>query len=89
MPASRLGEAQAVLDAMIAAFGRRRSVERAEVHMRLSRVAQAAGNLEEALTQLDTASSMDRTHTSILRALGELSHQAGQLDVRNALTARC
>ena len=78
--AGRLAEAQAVLDAMIAAFGRRRSVERAEVHLRLSRVAQAAGNLEEALSQLDTASSMDRTHTGILRALGELSHQAGQLD---------
>ncbi|MFT3921222.1 MAG: tetratricopeptide repeat protein [Myxococcales bacterium] len=78
--AGRLPEAQAVLDGMIAAFGRRRSVERAEVHLRLSRVAQAAGNLEEALAQLDTASSMDRSHTGILRALGELSYDSGQLD---------
>ncbi len=78
--ANQLSEAKSVLDAMIAGFGRRRSAERAEIHMRLSRVAQAAGNMEEALSQLDTASSMDRTHTGILLALGELAHEAGEFE---------
>lgn len=78
--AGRLDEARAVLDAMLQAFGRRRSPERAEVHLRLARVAQAAGDMEEALSQLDTASGMDRTHLGILRALGELAQKAGQLD---------
>src|SRR5690606_29609552 len=69
-----------LLEGMVQAFGRRRSPERAEVHLRLSRVAQAEDNLEEALAQLDNASSMDRTHAGILRELGDLSHRAGQLD---------
>jgi tetratricopeptide (TPR) repeat protein len=78
--AGRLAEAKTLLQAMVDAFGRRRSPERAEVHLRLARVAQAEGNTEEALSQLDTASSMDRAHVGILRELGELSQTAGQLD---------
>jgi len=78
--AGRVDEARSVLDAMLQAFGRRRSPERAEVHLRLARVAQAAGDMDEALSQLDTASGMDRTHVGILRALGELAQKAGQLD---------
>lgn len=78
--AGRASEAREVLDAMVLEFGRRRSPERAELHMRLSRVAEAEGNVEEALTQLDTAASMDRSHAGILRSLGELAQKAGQLD---------
>ncbi len=78
--AGRIDEAREVLDAMVQAFGRRRSPERAEVHLRLARVAQAAGDMDEALSQLDTASGMDRSHLGILRALGELAQKAGQLD---------
>lgn len=76
----QLEDARVLLDNMVQAFGRRRSPERAEVHMRLAKVAQAAGNTEEALSQLDTAAGMDRAHVGILRSLGELAHEAGQLD---------
>ncbi|HEY6882000.1 MAG TPA: tetratricopeptide repeat protein [Polyangiales bacterium] len=75
-----LTEARSVLQTMIDEFGRRRSPERAELHTRLSRVAKAEGNLEEALAQLDQAASMDRAHPSTLRALGELALEAKQLD---------
>ncbi len=78
--AGRLDEARTVLDAMVQSFGRRRSPERAEVHLRLARVAQAQGEIEEALSQLDTASGMDRSHLGILRALGALAQEAGQLE---------
>ncbi len=78
--AGRLDEARGVLETMVQGFGRRRSPERAEVHLRLARVAQAAGDTEEALTQLDTASGMDRSHLGILRTLGDLSQKAGQLE---------
>jgi len=78
--AGRLDEARTVLDTMVQGFGRRRSPERAEVHLRLARVAQAAGDAEEALSQLDTASGMDRAHLGILRALGEMAQKAGQLE---------
>jgi uncharacterized protein (TIGR02996 family) len=78
--AGRIPEARAALDELVAVFGRRRSPERAEVHLRLSRVARAERNLPEAIAQLETASSMDRAHPGILRELGELSLQAGDLD---------
>ena len=78
--ATRLDEAKRVLDDMVQEYGRRRSPERAELHLRLSRVAKARGEIEEALTQLDTAASMDRSHPDILRALGELALAAGQLE---------
>jgi tetratricopeptide (TPR) repeat protein len=78
--AGRLDEAKGVLDALVLEFGRRRSPERAEVHVRLSRVAKAAGDLREALVQLDTASSMDRAHVGILYELGALAQEAGELD---------
>jgi tetratricopeptide (TPR) repeat protein len=78
--AGQLEPAKQVLDALVLGFGRRRSPERAEVHVRLSRVAKAAGDLSEALAQLDQAASMDRSHSGILRELGALAQQAGELD---------
>jgi predicted Zn-dependent protease len=78
--AGRLSEAKEVLDALVLGFGRRRSPERAEVHVRLARVAKAGGDLSEALAQLDLAASMDRGHTGILRELGALAQEAGELD---------
>jgi tetratricopeptide (TPR) repeat protein len=78
--AGRLDEAKAVLDALVLEFGRRRSPERAEVHVRLARVARAAGDMREALVQLDTASSMDRAHVGILHELGALAQEAGELE---------
>jgi tetratricopeptide (TPR) repeat protein len=78
--AERLDAAREVLEAMVNEYGRRRSPERAELHLRLSRVAKGAGQIDEALAQLDNAASMDRAHPAILRALGQLAVEAGQLE---------
>lgn len=78
--AGRLPEARALLEAIVNEFGRRRSPERALVHYQLAQVAHAAGDLKEALDQLDKASSMDLGHAGILRLLGRLSREAGQAD---------
>jgi tetratricopeptide (TPR) repeat protein len=75
-----LEEARTVLQTLVEEYGRRRSPERAELHTRLSRVAKAEGNIEEALSQLDQAASMDRAHPTTLRALGELAIEAKQLE---------
>lgn len=78
--AGRLDEARSLLEALIESFGRRRSAERAEVHVRLARVAHAQDKVEEAIDQLEQASKMAAGNVSILRALAETSHSAGQLD---------
>jgi tetratricopeptide (TPR) repeat protein len=78
--AGRLDEARTLLEALIESFGRRRSAERAEVHVRLARVAHAQDKVDEAIDQLEQASKMAAGNVSILRALAETSHSAGQLD---------
>ncbi|MFO0682955.1 MAG: tetratricopeptide repeat protein [Sandaracinus sp.] len=78
--AGRLDEARAVLEQMITDFGRRRSPERAHAHYQLAQVAHAAGDIKEALDHLDKASSMDLGHAGILRLLGQLAREGGQLD---------
>jgi tetratricopeptide (TPR) repeat protein len=78
--AGRLDEARTLLEELIGSFGRRRSAERAEVHVRLARVAHAQDKAEEAIDQLERASKMAAGNVSILRALAEASHSAGQLD---------
>lgn len=80
LASGRLDEARALLEAIVTEFGRRRSADRALVHFQLARVAQAAGDLKEALDQLDKASSMDLAHAGILRLLGQLAREAGQAD---------
>ncbi|HVI00949.1 MAG TPA: tetratricopeptide repeat protein [Enhygromyxa sp.] len=78
--AGRLDEARTLLEQLIEGFGRRRSAQRAEVHVRLARVAHAQGRVEEAVDQLEEASKMAAGNVSILRALAETAHRAGQLD---------
>lgn len=78
--AGRLAEARTVLEQMITDFGRRRSPERAHAHYQLAQVAHAAGDIKEALDHLDKASSMDLGHAGILRLLGQLAREGGQLD---------
>lgn len=73
-------EARRILDAMLAEFGRRRTPERAAVHYHLARIAQAEGNLVEALGQLESASSIERSDPKILRLLGDVARQKGELD---------
>jgi tetratricopeptide (TPR) repeat protein len=78
--AGRNDEARTLLEQLIEGFGRRRSAQRAEVHVRLARVAHAQGRVEEAVDQLEEASKMAAGNVSILRALAETAHRAGQLD---------
>ncbi len=77
---NRLDDARALLEQMIADFGRRRSPERANAHYQLAQVAHAAGDIKEALDHLDKASGMDLAHPGILRLLGQLAREGGQLD---------
>ncbi|MEX1367983.1 MAG: tetratricopeptide repeat protein, partial [Nannocystaceae bacterium] len=78
--AGRLDEARALLTGLITDFGRRRSAERAGVHLQLARVAHAQGDTAEALDQLETASKMDSGNPTIMRTLAETAREAGELD---------
>ena len=78
--AGRFEEARDILDAMLAEFGRRRTPERAAVHYHLARIAQAQGDLDQALTQLEAASSIERSDPKILKLLGDVARQKGGLD---------
>jgi tetratricopeptide (TPR) repeat protein len=76
----RLDEARAVLDGLVAEFGRRRTPERAGFHFQLARVARSRGETDAALEQLDLAASMDAGNASVTLELGQLASEAGQLD---------
>ncbi len=78
--AGKLPEARTLLTELIADFGRRRSAERAALHVELARVAQAEGKTEEAMTEMESASKMDSSNTAIQRELAEMAREAGQLD---------
>ncbi len=78
--AGRLDEAREILEVLAKSFGRRRSAERAAVHYQLARVAHAAGDLDEAMGQLEKARKMDMSHPGILRMAGRMATEAGQLD---------
>lgn len=78
--AGRLDEARNLLGALIESFGRRRSAQRADVHVRLARVAQAQGKAAEAIDELEEASKMAPGNVGILRELAQTAHAAGQLD---------
>lgn len=78
--AGKLPEARTALSELIADFGRRRSPERAVLHVELARVAQAEGKLDEAMNELEQASKMDVNNALVLKELAELARHAGQLD---------
>ncbi|HVW30751.1 MAG TPA: tetratricopeptide repeat protein [Polyangiaceae bacterium] len=78
--AGRFDEASALLEAMLAEFGRRRTPERAAVHYHLARIAQARGDLVHALSHLESASSIERSDPKILRLLGDVARQKGELE---------
>lgn len=77
--AQRFAEARAILEKMLADFGRRRSPDRAHVHTKLAALARAEGNRVEALAQLELATSMDITNQAALHMLAELSQEDGDL----------
>jgi len=78
--AGRLDDAHALLTGLIADFGRRRSPDRAQVHLQLARVAHAQGNNSDALDHLERASKMDSANPTIMRTLAELARETGQYD---------
>jgi tetratricopeptide (TPR) repeat protein/Tfp pilus assembly protein PilF len=78
--AGKLVEARAVLAELITDFGRRRSPERAALHVELARVSQAEGKIDEAMTEMEAASKMDGSNAAIQKELAEMARSAGQLD---------
>jgi tetratricopeptide (TPR) repeat protein len=76
--AGKLPEARAALQDLINDFGRRRSPERAALHVELARVAQAEGKLDEAMAEMESASKMDVSNAAIQKELAEMARTAGQ-----------
>ncbi|MGN6104620.1 MAG: hypothetical protein ACTHU0_05925, partial [Kofleriaceae bacterium] len=78
--AGKLPEARAALTELINDFGRRRSPERAALHVELARVAQAEGKIDEAMAEMEAASKMDVSNAGIQKELAEMARAANQLD---------
>jgi tetratricopeptide (TPR) repeat protein len=78
--AGRLQPARGLLESLLSEFGRRRTPERANVHYQLALIERAEGNLEPALEQLDAASKIQRTDPVILKTLGDVAQQKGELE---------
>lgn len=78
--AGKLVEARTALTELINDFGRRRSPERAALHVELARVAQAEGKIDEAMSEMEAASKMDVSNAAIQKELAEMARSAGQLD---------
>lgn len=78
--AGRLQPARGLLESLLNEFGRRRTPERASVHYQLALIERAEGNLDQALEQLDAASKIQRTDPVILKTLGDVAQQKGELE---------
>ncbi|MCP4599895.1 MAG: hypothetical protein GY847_05025 [Proteobacteria bacterium] len=78
--AKRLDEASELAVGLLEDFGRRRSSERAAVHLLLARIVRDQGNMDEALEQLELASKMDNQNVVIWQTLAELARESGQLE---------
>ncbi len=82
--ASRLGgllpQARQLLSDLLDEFGRRRTPERARVHFQLALIDRAEQKLDAALEHLDAASSIARSDALILRTLGDVAREKGELE---------
>ena len=78
--AGRAEDATVALRALITSYGARRPKERALAHYELARARLSAADRAGALGELDLASRIDPAHPGVLRALGELAFDDGQLD---------
>jgi tetratricopeptide (TPR) repeat protein len=76
----RLSRARELLGELLGDFGRRRSSERAQIHVELGLVEWAEGRLEEALKELDMASRMDSANATIQRMHAELAYESGNVE---------
>jgi tetratricopeptide (TPR) repeat protein len=78
--AGRSKDAAAALEKVVASFAGKRSKELAAIHQRLSRAYVADGDKARALVELDHAFKIDPGSVPILRDLGTLSLELGDLD---------
>jgi tetratricopeptide (TPR) repeat protein len=78
--AGRGKEAASALEKIVASFAGKRSKELATIHQRLSRAYLAEGDKGRALSELDQAFKIDPGSVAILRDLGTLSIETGDLD---------
>src|SRR5690606_32700622 len=72
--------AREILEELIAGYGRRRSKQRARVHVELALVARAEGKLDEAVAELEQASQMEVGNPHNLRLLAQLARESDKLD---------
>lgn len=78
--AGRQADAVPVLQRIIDSYGTRRAKEVAVYQHRLGQALEGMGNLEEALQHYDAAFKIDLTNVHILRDLGRICLQRGDLD---------
>lgn len=78
--AQRGRDAAQVLEKVIASFGGKRTKELAQYHHRLSRALSQLGEKEQAIAQLDLAFKIDPGSVGVLRDLGILALETGDLD---------
>lgn len=78
--AERFDAARELLDALLLEFGRRRTPERATVHFQLALLARGEHKLDEALTQLEAAAAIQRSEPVILKTLGDVAREKGELE---------
>jgi tetratricopeptide (TPR) repeat protein len=73
-------QARTILEALIQESGRRRSKERAILHLRVARVARAERQPGEALEHLEQAAEMDMDSAATLETLAEVAEETGELE---------
>ena len=76
--ANQFEKARLHLQTLLEQFGRRRSVERAQVHVELALVAQAERNMEEAQEQAELAAQLDSGNPSVLKMAADLALDNGK-----------
>ncbi len=78
--AGRSKDAAAALEKVVASFGGKRSKELASIHQRLARAYLGDGDKTRALAELDQAFKIDPGSVPVLRDLGLLSIEIGDLE---------
>jgi len=70
--------ARLLLEELIEEFGRRRSKDRAAIHVELAYVLQSEGDHDRALKEVELASKMDAGNPQLLRKVAALANDAGK-----------
>ena len=78
--AQKLDESRTLVEELIEGFGRRRSSERANLHLLLARILHAEESTDKALDELETAVKMDSNNATILKTMAELARGSGNLE---------